>query len=1164
MLRIKRIEIEGFKSFHKRAVLELRGSFVALTGGNGSGKSNIIDAVLFTLGENNTKLLRVSNLRGLLYDGGGSGVPARRARAAVQFDNSGREVPIDSDTVTIAREMDYNGRSIYRVNGKRVSRHTIIGLVHAFLAHPEAFSIVPQGATTRISEMRAEERRALIENLIGIPQYDEKKELALKLLSEVDLRLHVLLARMQEVVTNLRKLEEERNSLMRYRKLEEEIATLRALKASRELAVLEERLRSAEQEVDALKSELEEKVAKRDALLEAIEKETGELGELKVQHSAIYEKYMKLHTRMNSIGGEEDRVREGIERARARASEIKGEKAVLTEKMDFLLSEIRGSKEKLISNRILRGELSQKLESIGTEIRGLEGDLKALDERILREEREDKRREEKVSLILRKIEKYKLKIERARSVCEGKRARLCCLELSYSAALKNLSQAKESLSALETSLTSGRGLAEDFGGDFAELAEKRRALLEALYGVERILETLTRVGVKSVLREGWSLRLLDSVAKVVVPGYLGTVGSALKCGVESGGADERALGPWLDTFVVEDDSAASRLLALAEKFRVQELSVIVLQNLRINQRTPSQEGGLGEVTDAKPRLDDLRSLLLSNVVTTEGSGVPFSQRGILRSLIGDGGRAPCELPIVSFKTAGEKAESGGVGGGLTLGELGNTFSYMRELVSESRKLLAALDERALSLLEEKVESARLIGELEADLRNLRRAVRGYETLVESLKDKIEGLRKEAETSESRLKLLEEKISSLVKKKNALTDLLNRSRVKALEKRKQGIVDHIRRLKELEEQILRQIGGLNSEDGSIFGRLRGDLAPSLRGVVERLRTLEREEKSTLLKAEELSRALRSLGEEREEVEGGLGSVEENLIRYQKSMNEKDESLKRKFQSRSAVESEIQRLLFEIERKKLWISEIRKEMDSKREVARNVETCEAEYSETIEEILPLLEQEMKELSRAINFNSEEDYRKALEVYRSFSLKRGVIEEERGAVISFIDRVEREKRGVFVKVLDRVNRELRATFKWLTGGEAWLEPEDGNDPSKGGLLLIVSMPDKRPREASSLSGGEKTLAAIALLLAMQSVYKSPFYLFDEIDAHLDSFNQSRLLDLLKIKSSESQFLIITLKYSSLSKFEEIHGVYNQMGSSRIVRLNPEVIMEKVAGRS
>jgi len=173
---IKRIEINGFKTFGLKTTLTFDRGFTVITGPNGSGKTNIMDAILFCLGELSAKRLRAENFSALIFNGGGkSNIRKSKAKVLIQFDNSDGRLPVETTTVTISREIDKNGESVYRINGRRVPRSHLLEVLSVAGISPYGHNIIPQGTLTRMAEISTHERRKIIEDMLGIAQYDAEK-----------------------------------------------------------------------------------------------------------------------------------------------------------------------------------------------------------------------------------------------------------------------------------------------------------------------------------------------------------------------------------------------------------------------------------------------------------------------------------------------------------------------------------------------------------------------------------------------------------------------------------------------------------------------------------------------------------------------------------------------------------------------------------------------------------------------------------------------------------------------------------------------------------------------------------------------------------------------------------------------------------------------------
>ena len=220
MVYIKKVETRGFKSFGSRPVsVNFEGRFIGITGPNGSGKSNIIDAILFAIGENRPRMMRVPKLSGLIFDGAGS-TPSTSARVTITLDNTSREIAIDNDRVTLTREIRSGGDSVYLLNGKKIQKGTLSELLRLALISSDGLNFVPQGMVTHLADLDSDEKRGLIEEIVGVAQFDEKKEDALKQLDIADRQLEIAMAKIGEVKKKIDSLEGERNDQLRLQNLE--------------------------------------------------------------------------------------------------------------------------------------------------------------------------------------------------------------------------------------------------------------------------------------------------------------------------------------------------------------------------------------------------------------------------------------------------------------------------------------------------------------------------------------------------------------------------------------------------------------------------------------------------------------------------------------------------------------------------------------------------------------------------------------------------------------------------------------------------------------------------------------------------------------------------------------------------------------------------------
>ena len=207
--------------------------------------------------------------------------------------------------------------------------------------------------------------------------------------------------------------------------------------------------------------------------------------------------------------------------------------------------------------------------------------------------------------------------------------------------------------------------------------------------------------------------------------------------------------------------------------------------------------------------------------------------------------------------------------------------------------------------------------------------------------------------------------------------------------------------------------------------------------------------------------------------------------------------------------------------------------------------------VDMLISELTKEYDELKTRLNLRAHDTYVQVIDGYRDMSSRKNYLESERNSIVIFINEIDKEKKDVFMDAFKKVDDDIRKTFAEIAGGSAYLQIED-EDVFSGGLAYLVQFEGKPPRESTALSGGEKTMAATVFLLALQSLKPSPFYLMDEVDAHLDAQNTERLSKIMVDRSVGSQILMVTLKESTVAKATQIFGIYPKSGASYIVHYN------------
>ncbi|MEE3213804.1 MAG: AAA family ATPase, partial [Thermoproteota archaeon] len=290
------------------------------------------------------------------------------------------------------------------------------------------------------------------------------------------------------------------------------------------------------------------------------------------------------------------------------------------------------------------------------------------------------------------------------------------------------------------------------------------------------------------------------------------------------------------------------------------------------------------------------------------------------------------------------------------------------------------------------------------------------------------------------------------------------------------------------------------------------------------------------------ALVELRDEEQKLISTSGSSASKLSVFDNTINDK-------LRGEHDIITQINKLERESDTLKRDLSEIKEKELSLNKILRSFEFDVKVETFDVYPLIQSLEKEHASLANSLNAIAPQRYVEVSTGYRSMSGRKNELEEERNTIVSFIEAIEKDKRQTFLDAFDTVDKEIRSIFTKMNGGNAWLELENEDDIFNSGISYMIQFQNKPKRESTSISGGEKTLAAVVFVLGLQKLKPSPFYLFDEIDAHLDAPNSERLAKIVEERSNGSQFIMVSLKDSVVQKAKLIYGVYPERGVSKVV---------------
>ena len=1165
MVHIKKLEVYGFKSFgFRNTVVHFEKGLVAVTGPNGSGKSNILDAIMFAIGENSPRLLRVDKFQSLFHDSHQSS--HRLIRVSLTFDNLDRGIPVDEDNVTLTREMEgQNGESQYSLNGRKVSKAAIMELLEVVLAAPNKMNIVQQGMITRISELNSEERRKIIEDIVGLSYFDEKKAEAMKQLDEADRRLEVAFARMGEIRKRIDELESERNDQLRYDQINSELKRFKAVRISNMIRTARHKLLTSNQILDS-------NILKSSQLSKQVEELGLEIEKLDVERTKFIQEAdaatrakAQVASRISSVVHDSERTKAMLGESKRRIMEIErrlpaidGGKQAIAKHMNEARAETERLKATTEQKKAAGAELRVKLDAIDAVVEQITSGLAKYS--AFRNTLE--KRHTRMSSLRGQLELALTRLEEKAKTTSYKKnsndSALGGLQSEYAAA-------KGKVSELENSLESDRKKLEACGRLVAELADAKTGIEKELASSANLLVRAESMATKFEERASVAKNAMNedfAIAELMKEkdkfGISGLVHDLIMWDQTYERPVFAAGSEWMKAFVVDNIKSMILIAAYAKERKLPRLRVIpldVIGHFNENREIPDDDVNiLGRLSDfVHSEHAKLPAFLFSDTILVRNSSSAFL------------------LARQGYKTVSAEGELFEPAGGSMSLDFGGKITYMTKAilfgdsVEDLREMLAKLSktiEKKGAQLQEiagqiSASEAEKIG-LELGIGNLERRIADEleaavirEKLISQIASGKQALESEADITEAecakyarRLELLNPAIRRLSSRLQTIGDEpSSKTELAAKSQERSQIIKAIETANIELGQATSVLGGLegrSDEETRQLGEMDGEKERLALELEQRKRQIEEMQgKSQTLEAE--LKALRDQEQQAIDSSGNAYSVLQDYDRKIKALSETERKLSKEY---NILERESALLRKDIG--DLTAEEARQTNDLAWLGYKHLHD-EMDIGAAIKE----LSDEFEAVKSRINLRADEVYMQVIDGYRGMSTRRNQLESERNSIVSFIEQIVKEKEKVFSEAFQRVDGDIRGTFEKMTGGAAWLEIENPADIFSSGVMLLVRFPGKTvPRESTALSGGEKTIAATVFLLALQSLKPSPFYLMDEIDAHLDAQNTERLSKVLLERSSDNQIIMVTLKDSTVAKAALIYGVYPRDGASQVVR--------------
>lgn len=1175
---LKSIEVNGFKSFANKIDFRFEQGITGIVGPNGSGKSNVADAVRWVLGEQSASKLRGSKMEDVIFAGTEQRKPQAAAYVAITLDNSDHSLPIDYNEVTVARRVYRSGESEYLINGNVSRLKDVSALFFDTGIGKEGYSIIGQGQIERILSDKPDDRRALFDEAAGIVKYKKNKQFTEKQLDQE----HQNLNRVNDILSGL----EERVEPLRQQSEKAKIY----LELKDRQKVLD--INSFLIEVDKIREKLDENKKNLDITEADTERLREEFDYTKTEYERLEETLEQLTAKIDSC------------------QQIINEKKLENEHAD---GEIRVVNERISSEGVITAEINTQIERVRSKIEDLENEKSLLSDRKKTAEDEFKAESQNVETLKAAVAKaeeeeaavaakintaksdilefinaggnLKEKIARYDTMLENIGLRKTELKSKYLSETSEKSQAQAEKATLEEELSTVNESLEKDRAKLAKTESDLRSVSDRATTVKSEMQKYNQT-VISLQSRYESLRNLteryegygQSIKKVMErkaknSKVIGVVADIISAPQEYETAIETALGASIQNIVTEDEHTAKEMIAYLRENKLGRATFLpitsVVKRGNVSPDALSEHGVIGVAsqlvkTDKKYQniIDSLlgRSIVVDNIDNAIKISKKYNQSLRLVTptgeLINPGGAMTGGAFRNSSNLLGRKRELEDI-----QQQIGETNNKLRK----SREEDANLTMRRETLREERTNLMNRIQKLSIDqnsvsigLSNVNEKLAAIEQAFASIKKENTELDSQIETIDSNKKELfdtgKQHENSISERESAIAKL----EIELSQKND---------LKHAEEDKLSQATLSLEGDKSRLNHLVEDInryQSEINQYLEDISSFEERLENNSDNVKNLERELKHLEVSKQKNNELIASEAEKLTGFIQEKDDINKNHKDFFTKREKLSADINGLEKAAYSLKLNIEKLEEEKDKASNYmweeyeltyssAEQLKTEDYEDSVALKKEMNAVKQKIKSLGD-VNVNAIEEYKEVAERYEFLKEQHDDIIEAENNLRSIIADLDKAMKETFAEKFKDIQVMFNKVFKELFGGgKASLMLVDEEDILETGIIINAQPPGKKLQNMMQLSGGEKSLTAISLLFAIQSLKPSPFCLLDEIEAALDDSNVSRFARYLDKLTNHTQFIVITHRKGTMEQANRLYGITMQeKGVSTLVSVD------------
>jgi len=1177
---LKRLEMQGFKSFADKTVLEFMPGITTVIGPNGSGKSNISDAIRWVLGEQSMKSLRGAKSEDVIFAGTQNRKSLGFAEASLIFDNSDSRLPVEYQEVVVTRKLYRSGESGYYINKTPCRLKDVIELFMDTGIGKDGYSIIGQGKIDEILSNKSEDRRHIFEEAAGVVKYRVRKVESEKKLEQTKLNLLRINDILAEIESNIEPLKAQSEKAKRYLDLREELKNIEIGLFIYNINSYKEKFSKIVEDEDILKNDNNEATAKLESITSLKEQLKQEIDEITNQIES-----------MQNIGFESEKEIERIN------SEINVSKERISNNIENFNRFDKEIEEIKVRNVSLEEEKTSKLEKKNNLFTNKERFQKELDEK----EKELEELTKKLSDKELEIEEKKKQVEQNTDFKYEKAANISTIEANLENIEKRNKQIASEIDLGISELDSTRLTKEEIAKEFYEIESKRNEAakqLDSIISKKEEAENKIKKYDNEINNLSSEYRIKESRLKFLQEterekeGYVksvkslllgcdqdanlrkgmhGVLANIINSPKEYETAIEMSLGAALQNIVTETEQDAKKMVEYLRTNNLGRASFLPIASVKGN------------------KLEKYNSKGINGIIGTASDLVKFDKKydQIVLSLLGktvvvedmDTAIELAKQNRYSFRIVTVKGDlinpSGAITGGSVAPKTVNILGRAREIESLEKEL-KKLKEKIEKLEKEKQEYLDSSEDVLEEITALEKNLQDIDIVYATDKQKIISVEENIAKVQARIEKLKHEKEELNNQKSE--NLANK------EKEEQEIKELTEKNAEL-NSVIEQFANLNKDNQRYIDDLNMDVTnlkisvssfdeseASIDEMVERIdqdinnnnlsienKIKQKEEITTdnlnlENKIKQLEAQIEEINKKVENSSSEVASLKENRV----SKNEELSKAENDFTAQIEVLDGLKEQLLKIDVKKTKIEQdiefvVNKLWEEYELTPNNVEnyTKPENIQETTKRVNSL-RNKIKDLG-SINIDAIEEYTQTKQRYDFMCEQRLDLEDGITKLKKVIQDMTNIMKDQFAKQFEIINKNFGEVFKELFGGgKAELTLTDPENILECGIDINVQPPGKKLQNMTLLSGGEKAFTAIALLFAILKINPSPFCVLDEIEAALDDVNVYRYADYLKKFAANTQFLVITHRKGTMEAADTVYGItMEENGISKLLSM-------------